>query len=66
MTECVISRLTKHIFLIPHAKEQIGANICQKYCSKLSYLPPEDGLGLKSCDHIQVGYLESALVEDRS
>ena len=47
-------------------KKQIGANVCQKYCSKLSYWPPEDGLGLKSCDHVQVGYLESALIEDRS
>ena len=35
MKECLISRLSKHLLLIPHAK--IGANICQKYCSKLSY-----------------------------
>ena len=47
-------------------KKQIGANVCQKYCSKLWYWPPEDGLGLKSCDHVQVGYLESALIEDWS
>ena len=66
MKECLISRLAKHILLIPHAKKQIGANICQKYCSKLSYWPPEGGLGLKSCDHVQVRYLESALIEDRS
>ena len=66
MKECLISRLAKHIPLIPHAEKQIGANICQKYCSKLSYWPPEDGLGLKSCDHVQVGYLESALIEDWS
>ena len=63
MKECLISRLSKHLLLIPHAK--IGANICQKYCSKLSYWPP-GGLGLKSCDHVQVRYLESALIEDRS
>ena len=66
MKECLISRLAKHILLIPHAKEQIGANICQKYCSKLSHKPPEGGLGLKRCDHVQVRYLESALIEDRS
>ena len=66
MKECLISRLAKHILLIPCAKEQIGANNCQKHCSKLSYWQPEGGLGLKSCDHIQVQYLESALIEDRS
>ena len=54
MKECLISRLAKHILLIPHAKEQIGANICQKYCSKLSHKPPEGGLGLKNCGHVQV------------
>ena len=37
MKKCLIIRLAKHILLISHAKEQIGANICQKYCSKLSY-----------------------------
>ena len=52
MKECLISRFSKHILLIPHAKT--GANICQKYCSKLSYWPPEGCLGLKSCDHVQV------------
>ena len=36
MKECLISGLAKHILLIPYAKEQIGANICQKYCQKLS------------------------------
>ena len=66
MKKCFISRLAKHILLISHAKEQIGTNICQKYFSKLSYWPPEDGLGLKSCDHVQVRCLESALIEDRS
>ena len=66
MKECLFSRLAKHILLIPCAKEQIGANNCQKHCSKLSYWQPEGGLGLKSCDHIQVQYLESALIEDRS
>ena len=34
MKECLISRLAKHILLISHAKEQIGANIGQKYCLK--------------------------------
>ena len=30
------------------------------------YGPPKGGLGLKRCDHVQVRYLESALIEDRS
>ena len=63
MKECLISMLAKHILLIAHAKEQ---GFCQKHCSKLSYWPPEGGLGLQSCDHVQVRYLESALIEDRS
>ena len=36
MKERLISGLAKHILLIPNAKEQIGADICQKYCQKLS------------------------------
>ena len=63
MKECLISMLAKHILLIAHAKEQ---GFCQKHCSKLSYWPPKGGLGLKRCDHVQVRYLESALIEDRS
>ena len=66
MKECLISRLAKHTLLIARAKEQISANICQKYCLKWSYWPPEGGLGLKSSDHLQVRFLESALIEDRS